>query len=80
MNTPEIRKSFHHLIDTIDNENILIYFYDLMKRNSTIKSGQIWNELSPEQKEELMLSLKESDDPNNLISHNKMKIKHKKWL
>jgi hypothetical protein len=80
MTTIEIRKNFHSLIDSIDNENILLFFYDMMKRKSTSKEGQIWNKLSRDQKEELMLSNKESEDPKNLISHEEMKNKHKKWL
>jgi hypothetical protein len=80
MTTIEIRKNFHSLIDSIDNENILLFFYDMMKRKSSSKEGQIWNKLSRDQKEELMLSNKESEDPMNLISHGEMKNKHKKWL
>jgi len=80
MSTLEIKKSFHNLIDTIDNENILLFFYDMMKRKSSSKDGQIWNKLTTEQKEELLLSLKESENPDNLISHEEMKNKHKKWL
>ena len=77
MNTVEIKKSFHHLIDSIDNENILLLFYDLMKSKSYPKEGQIWNRLTQEQKDELMLSLKESENSENLISHEEMKNKHK---
>jgi hypothetical protein len=80
MSTLELRKSFHNLIDTIDNENILLFFYDMMKRKSSSKDGQIWNKLSVEQKEELLLSIKESENTDNLISHEEMKNKHKKWL
>lgn len=80
MTTIEIRKNFHSLIDSIDNENLLLFFYDMMKRKSSSKEGQIWNKLSRDQKEELMLSNKESEDPMNLISHEEMKNKHKKWL
>ena len=80
MTTIEIRKNFHSLIDSIDNENILLFFYDLMKRKSTIKEEQIWNRLSNDQKQELLLSAQESENPDNLISHEDLKNKHKKWL
>jgi len=80
MTTIEIRKNFHSLIDSIDNENILLFFYDLMKRKSTINEGQIWNRLSNDQKQELLLSTQESENPDNLISHEDLKNKHKKWL
>ena len=80
MNTTEIKKSFHNLIDSIDNENILLLFYDIMKSKSSSMEGQIWNRLTREQKEELMLSLKESENSENLMSNEEMRNNHKKWL
>jgi len=80
MTTIEIRKNFHSLIDSIDNENILLFFYDLMKRKSNSKEGQIWNQLSNDSKKELLLSVHESENPDNLISHEDLKNKHNKWL
>lgn len=80
MTTIEIKKNFHSLIDSIDNENILLFFYDLMKRKSTSKEGQIWNRLSNDQKQELLLSAQESENLDNLISHEDLKNKHNKWL
>ena len=80
MTTIELRKNFHALIDSIDNENILLFFYDLLKRKSDDKEGHIWNRLSDEQKQELLLSALESENPDNLISHEDLKAKLKKWL
>jgi len=51
-----------------------------MKRRSSSKEGQIWNRLSNDQKQELLLSVRESENPDNLISHEDLKNKHKKWL
>ena len=80
MNTIEIKQSFHNLIDSIDNENLLISFYDLIKKRSAAKEGLLWNKLSEQEQQELLLSLEESKNPENLIDHKEMKIKHKKWL
>ena len=80
MTTIEIKKNFHTLIDSIDNENTLLFFYELMKRRSTSKEGQIWNRLSNDQKQGLFLSVRESENPENLISLDDLKDKHKKWL
>lgn len=80
MNTIELKQRFHQLIDSIDNENLLINFYDLIKKRSTAKEGQLWNKLSEQEQQELILSLDESKNPENLIDHEEMKIKHKKWL
>ncbi|MDP2890178.1 MAG: hypothetical protein Q8P34_14580 [Bacteroidota bacterium] len=80
MNTIELKQSFHHLIDSIDNENLLINFYDLIKKRSSAKEGQLWNNLTDQEQKELLLSWEESKNPENLIDHEEMKIKHKKWL
>lgn len=80
MNTIELKQSFHHLIDSIDNENLLINFYDLIKKRSSAKEGQLWNKLTDQEQKELLLSLEESKNPENLIDHEGMKTKHKKWL
>ena len=80
MNTIEIKKNFHLLIDSIDNESILISFYDLIKQRSSTKEGQLWNRLTKAERDELLLALEESYNPDNLISHDEMVTKHKKWL
>ena len=80
MNTIELRQNFHLLIDRIDNDNLLINFYDLIKERSSAKEGQLWNKLTYQEQEELLLSLEESKNPENLISHEEMKNKHKEWL
>jgi len=46
MNTTELKKSLHDLIDSIDNKNLLINFYDLIKKRTTTKEGQLWSRLS----------------------------------
>lgn len=80
MTAIELRKNFHSLIDSIDNERILQFFYDLMKRKSSGEEENGWNLLSDDQKQELMSSAKESEDLNNLVSNDDLKAKHKKWL
>lgn len=80
MNTIELKQNFHQLIDSIDNEKLLINFYDLIKTISSAKEGQLWNRLTVLEQEELLLSLEESKNPKNLISHEAMIKKHEKWL
>jgi hypothetical protein len=80
MNTIALKKNFHLLIDSIENENLLISFYELMKKRSTTKEGQLWNSLTQKEQDELLLSLEESENSDNLISHDEMVKKHKKWL
>jgi hypothetical protein len=80
MNTTALKKNFHLLIDNIENENLLISFYELMKKRSSSKEGEIWNKLTQKEQDELLLSLAESENSDNLINHDEMIKKHKKWL
>lgn len=80
MDTIELKKSFHLLIDSIDNENLLINFYDILKKRSSAEEGKLWENLTIEDQEELLFVLKESYNPENLISQSEMKKKHQKWL
>jgi hypothetical protein len=80
MSTIELKQNFHLLIDSIDNDNLLVNFYDLLKKRSSAKEGQLWNRLTSQEQEELLLSLEESKNPENLISHQEMQKKYKKWL
>ena len=80
MNTTELKKSFHLLIDSIDNEDLLASFYDLIKKRSSTKEGQLWNRLTYQEQEELISALEESENPGYIISNDEMKKKHKKWL
>jgi hypothetical protein len=80
MTTIELKNNFHHLIDSIDNENLLLKFYDLMKSRSATKEGNLWSRLTKEEQEELSIAFNESKSDENLISHEDMIKKHKKWL
>jgi hypothetical protein len=80
MDTLDIKKSFHHLIDSIENDDLLLDFYELLKNRTSVKEGQLWENLSKSEKEELLISLEESKSSYNLISHAEIKKKHRKWL
>jgi hypothetical protein len=80
MDTPELKKDFHNLIDSIDNENLLSDFYDLLKKRVSGSEGRLWKMLTKEEQEELNLAFEESEKPENLISRKEMRKKHEKWL
>ena len=80
MNPIDIKRNFHLLIDSINNENLLMSFYDMIKKRSSTKEGQLWNRLTILEQEELLVALEESEHPKNLIPHEEMVKKHKKWL
>jgi len=80
MNTFDLKSNFHHLIDSISNDNILLKFYSIMSRVSQEKDGKLWTRLTAEEQEELIQADIESKDPSNLISHSEIQKKHKRWL
>ena len=72
--------AFHKLIDTIDNEQILKDYFELIQRLNSNQTGKLWDPLTSEEKEKLMLSYEESFDAKNLFSHEDVKGQHDKWL
>lgn len=81
MTNAEIKTSLHQLIDSIDDESQLAKAYRLIETLSTVnEDGALWSGLSPKEQKELMDIEKESHDTDSLISHEEMKLKHKKWL
>ena len=80
MTTIELKNNFHQLIDSIENENLLFKFYELMRNRSISKEGNLWSRLSKEEQDDLLMAFNESDKEENLIKHNEMVKKHKKWL
>ena len=80
MDLTELRAEFHQLIDKIDNEQLLMRFYDLLIKSSIQKEGDLWNKLTAQQKKDLLLAESESKYSKELIDLETMKEKHKKWL
>ena len=78
MSTTAIKSNFHKLIDKIDNENLLRQFYQALL-SSTKKEGKLWDSLTKEEQEDLLLSYEESFDEKNLIQWNDVKEEYKKW-
>lgn len=80
MTTIELKNNFHHLIDSIDNEQLLLKFYDLMKSRTVTKEGKLWSRLTKDEQDELLIAFDESQKEEHLLSHDEMMKKHKKWL
>jgi len=76
----KIKDDFHHLIDTIEDEQLLKDYYQLIQNMNNNSDGALWSALSEEQKEELLLSYDETFDEKNLLSHQQVKLQHEKWL
>jgi hypothetical protein len=66
MNTLELKSSIHKTVESIQNEELLQTVYDFLKSKQMNKSGEIWNSLTEEQKNEVRITYEESEDENNL--------------
>ncbi len=80
MTTVELKNNFHRLIDSIDNESLLMKFYDLLLRKKDLRDGKLFSYLTKEEQEELFLAEEESENSYNVVSNEEQKKKHKKWL
>lgn len=80
MNALEIKSNFHHLIDQINNEQLLIKLYHIMEQASLSADGHLWSSLSDDEQIELLKIEKEVQSDSHLIPNEQMQTKHKKWL
>ena len=80
MTTLELKHNFHQLIDSIENENLLQKFYELMLRKRSSKDGVLWSKLSKDEIDELLKSNDEVENQDNQVSHDEMRKKYSKWL
>ncbi|MBN8583659.1 MAG: hypothetical protein J0M37_01085 [Ignavibacteria bacterium] len=79
----ELKSNFHKLIDEIEDQKELAKLYEyfiVMKQNIEKSGGDWWDELTAEEKADLDLSIKESEDESNLIPHEQVMEEAKKWL
>lgn len=80
MTSIELKNNFHHLIDSIENDNLLLKFYELMLQKRSAKDGALWAKLSRDEIDELLLANEECEQPENVVTHEEMKEKYGKWL
>jgi hypothetical protein len=80
MSTAELKKKFHRLIETINDDEMLNSYFELISQLKTQETGQLYKKLTKEQKLELNLAYNESFDSTNLLSHIEVISQHKKWL
>ncbi|MES2808419.1 MAG: hypothetical protein V4619_07325 [Bacteroidota bacterium] len=76
----KIKDDFHHLIDSIEDEQLLEHYYQLIQKGSDDHNGPLWNSLTEAQKQELLTAYDESFISDNMISHQQVKSQHEKWL
>lgn len=67
METIDLRSNIHKIVDRIQSEQSLQKLYNLLKVWDTNKPGQLWDSLTEEQKQEVLIAYDESEEENNLI-------------
>ena len=75
-----IKEKFHLLIDGIEDENLLKFFYSLMKHDYDLSRGYLAHNLSKSEKSELMQIAKDINIEANLVNHPVILKKYKEWL
>ena len=71
-----IKDNFHHLIDNINDEELLKVCHQLIEKIRDEQNGYLWNSLSEEQQKELLLVYEERLDEQNLLSHEAIKLQY----
>ena len=80
MDIGHVRSNFHQLIDQIEDETILSELYQMLLNYQQKKeSGDFWDSMTDEQKQELEEALAESESDENLISHQDVMNRASKW-
>ncbi len=62
MNTLELKSNIHKIVEGIQNEQLLQTVYDFLKVRENTISGLLWDSLTDEQKNEVLLAF---DEPDN---------------
>ncbi len=75
-----VKENLHHLIDEINDVQLLEDYYELIQRLKNNVPGKLWTKLNEIQQHELLSAYEESFNPDNLISHEAVKKQHEQWL
>lgn len=67
MGAVELKSNIHKIVDSIQNEQLLQTLYDFLKVRQSSQTGNLWNSLTEEQKQQVLLAFEESEDDNNLL-------------
>ncbi|GEO06919.1 hypothetical protein AAE02nite_45830 [Adhaeribacter aerolatus] len=75
-----LKEDLHKLIDTTQDEKLLEEIFMILSSRNSYVEGDLWNNLSEEQKKEVLASNSEIEDDSAWISNEEMKLKNAKWL
>jgi hypothetical protein len=74
------KEEFHLLIDSIEDEKALLIYFELVKMLTGSEEGRFMQEMSPEQREDLLKSYEESFQEDQIVDHESVKAQFQKWL
>lgn len=75
------KEEFHDLIDSIQDEKALQVYLELVRMLNGGKGQHVpFQDLSPEQRADLLKSYEESFDENELVDHETVKSQFQQWL
>ena len=78
MDVTELRANLHNMIDKISDKNILKALRTLLYEKAASKADW-WDTISQEEQEEIEQGLSEADR-GEVISHEEVMKRYKKWL
>jgi len=67
MGTVELKSNLHKIVDRIEDEQLLRAIYSFLETRERSEDGQMWKQLTEEQKKEVLQAYEESEDDSNLI-------------
>lgn len=73
-----VKEHLHKLIEGSQNADLLSVLTQIMEQND--QEGEIWQRLSEDQRERVLLAESETDYPEKQVSHEEMVRRNKKWL
>ena len=72
MRATKLKSNIHQIVERIQSEQLLETIYDFLKTRESTKPGEIWESLTNEQKQEVLMSFEESEEEKNLVSLDKV--------
>jgi len=78
MDVIELRADLHNMIDKVSDGNIL-HAVKILLSGKTKKQPDWWDTISDEEREEIKQGLSEADH-GEVINHEEVMSKYKKWL
>ncbi|MGC3945540.1 MAG: hypothetical protein QM762_13655 [Chryseolinea sp.] len=77
MSTAELKSQLHRILEGIEDERLLHAIHAFLEERVTQETGKIWEKLTDDQREEVLLAYEESENEENLIDWEEVKKKMK---